>query len=354
MNPYEGLPAQRFWKASARHPDELDVDFDCGRKFAFRPQDAFATMGSCFAQHIARELAARGGRQVVTESRHPLEPADRNLGYGVFPARFGNIYTARHLRELLEQALGERAPVRDFARRADGRWVDLLRPRAVPDGFASAEHASADRDYHLTAVRRMIEAMDVLVFTLGLTESWENSEHGHAYPIVPGAVAGEFDGARHRFTNHAVRDVVADLERVAALVAARRPLARILLTVSPVGLVATAEPRSVMVSTVASKSVLRAAADELARNHGPIDYFPSYEIVTGACARGRYWADGLREVTPEGVATVMRVFMASRLPALALVQGAGAAPGATVPEQSAESLARALEAECDEQFLDRS
>lgn len=351
--PYDGLPRHCFWKASSAGADAIAAGFDAGRKFAFAAGDLFAPAGSCFAQHFARELAARGGRVLATETRHPLEPADRDLGYGVFPARFGNIYTARHLRELLEQALGERETVRDFARREDGRWVDQLRPRALPDGFASEAHARADRDYHLLAVRRMVESMGVLVFTLGLTEAWENAAGGYAYPIVPGVVAGAFDASRHRFANARVADVVADLERVVALVGARNAAARVLLTVSPVGLAATAEARSVMVSTAASKSILRAAADELARHHAHVDYFPSFEIVTGAWARGRFWAEGLREVSAEGVSAVMAAFMASRLPALAQAPRAPAAP-AHPGRDPAAAFAAALDSECDERFLDRS
>ena len=351
--PYDGQPAHRFWKASSRGADATAAGFDAGRKFTFAKADLFAPAGSCFAQHFARELAARGGRVLAVESRHPLEPADAALGYGVFPARFGNIYTARHLRELLEQAFGERDPVRDFVVREDGRWVDQLRPRALPAGFSSRAHAIADRDHHLTAVRRMVESMGVLVFTLGLTETWENAPGGYAYPIVPGAVAGAFDPAIHRFANARVADVVADLERVVALVAACNAGARVLLTVSPVGLAATAEARSVMVSTAASKGILRAAADELVRGHAHVDYFPSYEIITGAWARGRFWAEDLREVSAEGVHAVMAAFMASRLPDLA---GASApsAPLAAPGTDPAAAFAAALDAECDERFLDRS
>lgn len=38
-------------------------------------------------------------------------------------------------------------------------------------------------------------------------------------------------------------------------------------------------------------------------------YFPSYEIVTGAFTRGRYFAADLRSVTEEGVEHVMRLFL---------------------------------------------
>jgi hypothetical protein len=49
-------------------------------------------------------------------------------------------------------------------------------------------------------------------------------------------------------------------------------------------------------------------AEIIARKFDNVAYFPSYEIVTGPQARGKYFADDLREVTPAGVAHVMTVF----------------------------------------------
>jgi hypothetical protein len=75
-----------------------------------------------------------------------------------------------------------------------------------------------------------------------------------------------------------------------------------------VPLIATAEPRHVLVSTSFSKAALRVAADEAERWYGHVHYFPSYEIITSPVHEGRYWADDLRQVTELGVAHVMRVF----------------------------------------------
>lgn len=353
MTPYDSLPRQNFWKASAQLDGPLEVDFDYGRKFTFAPADRFATAGSCFAQHLARSLEARGVELVVAEARHPLVREDSGHGYGIFSARYGNIYTVRHLRELIEQALGIREPICELVQASDGRWIDMLRPRAVPMGFASALHARADRQFHLRAVRRMLESLDVFVFTLGLTEAWENVEHGYCYPIVPGAIAGEYSSRHHRFVNYGFREVAADLRRTIELLGEVNPKARVLLTVSPVGLVVTAERRSVMVSTCASKSLLRAAVDETVREHASADYFPSYEIITGPYGRGRYWAEGCRDVTEEGVRVVMEVFARSRLPAASRT-----AEPERVPDRDSENpesaIRAALEAECDELFLDPS
>jgi len=349
MNPYAGLPSAQFWKASVESPSALGVDFDFGKKFSFTKDDIFVTAGSCFAQHFAKQLSLRGGKVLQAEQRHPIVPEESEHGYGAFSARYGNVYTVRQLRELLEQAIGLRAPVYEMAQRKDERWVDMLRPRAVPMGFSSHEHACADRDYHLHAVRKMLNDMDVFVFTLGLTETWLNTVGDYCYPVVPGAIAGEFVPGRHAFRNFRVSETVADLEWVIDLITQYNHAARILFTVSPVGLVATAEQRSVIVSTLASKSILRAAVDEVVGTHPQVDYFPSYEIITSSYSQGRFWAEGLRDVTENGVATVMEVFFNSRMP---LIDTQPTPVQHQHDDDIGRKLEKAVTEECDEMFLD--
>ncbi len=119
----------------------------------------------------------------------------------------------------------------------------------------------------------------------------------------------DFDETKHVLVNLSVRDVIDDLNAAIKFILAKNAQARFLLTVSPVPLVATAEPRSVLVSTTYSKSVLRVAAEEVSQAYNTVAYFPSYEIITGNYTRGRYFADDLRSVTEEGVSHVMRLFM---------------------------------------------
>ena len=71
---------------------------------------------------------------------------------------------------------------------------------------------------------------------------------------------------------------------------------------------ATISDRHVLAATTYSKSVLRVAVDAVVRENHDVDYFPSYEIITGPQSRGRYFAEDLRSVRPEGVAQVMKIF----------------------------------------------
>jgi hypothetical protein len=137
------------------------------------------------------------------------------------------------------------------------------------------------------------------------------------------------------------------------------PAVRVMLTVSPVPLIATFEDRHVLASTIASKAILRAVADQACRDDPRIAYFPSYEVITGPQARGRYFAEDLREVTAAGVATVMALFarhaLADAPAAAAAVPAAATLPAAPspVPVSAAEAAAHASLAAviCDEEAI---
>jgi hypothetical protein len=180
QHPYRTLPDYNFWKRSI-----------ADAKFRVSPTDRVATAGSCFAQHIARYLSNSGFNYFVTEPGHPMlaRPILERFGYGVFTARYGNIYTSRQLIQLLQRAYGLFSPVDDVWLRSDGRCIDPYRPQIQPDGFASIREFHADRQQHFNAIRHAIENLDVFVFTLGLTETWLNLSDGAVYPLCPG-VAG--------------------------------------------------------------------------------------------------------------------------------------------------------------------
>src|SRR5205085_5408644 len=132
----------------------------------------------------------------------------------------------------------------------------------------------AGRRTHLANVRRMFETLDVFVFTLGLTEGWRSKVDGAVFPLAPGVAAGEMDADVYEFVNFSAQDVSGDLDTFRKKLQSVNPSAKIILTVSPIPLIATYEDQHVLVATTYSKSVLRVAADEAARDRSDVMYFP--------------------------------------------------------------------------------
>ena len=353
-HPYKKLADKAFWKRSVAKPQPAEVDPVGTFDLHINPETKVATAGSCFAQHIARHLKQSGFNYYVVEEGHPILPASirEKHHYGTFSARYGNIYTARQLLQLMQRAYGQFSPAEDVWIEEGGQVLDPYRPTVQIGGYISVAEMQADRRQHLAAVRHMFETLDVFVFTLGLTECWMSRSDGAVFPICPGVEGGRFDPESYEFYNQSVLEVIADMSTFINELRKINAHAQIVLTVSPVPLMATAEPGAhVLSATTYSKSVLRVAAEMLTKNFKHVHYFPSYEIITGDYARGRYFAQDLRSVTEEGVAHVMRLF---------LHHATDGASNLIVPDKQSETpdtyLAQAealVEVECDEIALDR-
>jgi hypothetical protein len=308
-NPYRSLPDHRFWRKAIANVPPFAIDPLTDVPFLVGPHDKVATAGSCFAQNIANALRASGFHYFVAEAGPAGLPEEERhaRNYGVYSARYGNIYTTRQLLQLFDRAYGALHPSIDVWTRPDGRYADPFRPQIEPNGFDSPEALRDDRARHLGAVRRMFEELDIFVFTFGLTETWLHKAHGAALPLAPGVAGGEFD-ANYEFRNMRASEVVADFLAFVDRLRGVNPQAKIIVTVSPVPLIATYVDRHVLVSNCYSKAALRVACDEIAAARRDISYFPSYEIVMANAHR--YFAEDQRSVTPSGVQNVMRVFFA--------------------------------------------
>jgi hypothetical protein len=347
VNPYADLPAERFWRKAVAGVAPFALAPAPSSRFTIAPEARVATAGSCFAQHVARALTRAGFGHYLTEvgpdGMAPEAAADRQ--YGIYSARYGNIYTARQLLQLFDRAWGTYTPALSTWTRPDGRLVDPFRPGIEPAGFADAAEVEADRRRHLAAVRAMFESLDVFVFTLGLTEGWMHRADGAMLPVAPGVIAGSFDPDGYAFVNARVGDVRDDMLTFLGRLFAVNPAARVILTVSPVPLIATYADQHVLVSNTYSKAALRAAAEEIAAAEPRAVYFPAYEIVTSTANAGRYYEDDLRSVTPSAVAHVMRVFLDA-------FTARAKAPILTQPLGS--EYRRAASVICDEEAIERS
>ena len=307
-NPYLGLPTRSRWdRAVARN---FSVNEVYSGPVLVKANEAIVSAGSCFAANIVPYLERAGLKYLRTEAFPSVlsESFREVFAYDGLSARYGNIYTTRQLLQLLLRATGQFLPAEDRWHEKD-KVIDPFRP-----GLKYA--ASSDYEFdilteaHLEAVREAFANTNVFIFTLGLTEAWESSIDGAVFPACPGTIAGTFDPERHRFHNFELTEVVEDLRQFITSLRQINPGVRVILTVSPVPLVATVEQRHVLESTIYSKSVLRVAAEMTCRHFTDCVYFPSYEIVSGPQAPSSAYESDRRNPSREIIDTVMSCFFA--------------------------------------------
>jgi hypothetical protein len=347
-HPYEHLPPSAFWRTGVAELSPLAMRDVWAPKFDIRAEDSVATAGSCFAQHIGRALVARGYNWFDAEpAPADLKTASRQrFNYGIFSFRTSNIYTGAMLRQWIEWALGISKPPEEIWEEG-GRFFDPFRPSIEPDGFESAEELLSSRAQTLNAVKRALRYGSVFTFTLGLTEGWINRRRGYVYAACPGTLHGTFDAAEHGFRNFTHSEILGDLTAAFGLAREVNPDLRILLTVSPVPLTATASGNHVLVASTYSKSVLRAVAGEYTDGLDYADYFPSYELIATAPSRAMFYEPNLRNVSGQGVDFVMDAFFRCM---------EGKYPPAVPPEPQTRPPVRAISEDdviCEEEVLEQ-
>lgn len=346
-NPYQGLPNDQFWRRAVAGIEPFRFDPVTTTRFTIGKSARVATAGSCFAQHISNRLEKIGFNYFVAEAGENVSSDRRKLlNYGVFSARFGNIYTTRQLLQLFQECFDDRTVAEAVWKSDEDRFVDALRPQVTPGGYSSEEEVLTDRKAHLTAVRKMFEHCDIFVFTLGLTETWRSRIDRTVYPVAPGVSGGSFDPGRHEFINLDVLEVMADLDEILQRLKAVNPRVKVVLTVSPVPLIATYEPRNVLVATTYSKSVLRVAAETAYRKYDWVEYFPSYEIIVGNYSNSAYYDADYRGVNAIGVDHAMRCFLANYTDAGIEAKKAGSTNRYVAVVSHAEVI-------CDEEAIDQ-
>jgi hypothetical protein len=164
-------------------------------------------------------------------------------------------------------------------------------------------------------------------------------------------VAGTFDRKHHECVNFTAAEVAVDLGSFVTELRAINPHVRVILTVSPVPLVATATPHHVLAANMYSKAALRVAADAATREHPDVHYFPAYEIVVGPHAPADFFEADRRSVAKHGVDTVMAAFLAHCERGGGRVTDPAGQPSSN-PGAVQDLSRRIIDEECEEAALD--
>src|ERR1700752_1687944 len=231
-HPYKDLADHCFWRRAHDVKSIDEIDPVVSAPFYITQDDRVATAGSCFAQNIANFLRASGYHYMVTEDRHPRVPAEiaRLHNYGIYNARYGNLYTPRQLLQLFKRAYGLFKPIDDLWSGENTRYIDPYRPTIEPAGFGCPRELIHDRDQHFAAVREAFEKCSIFIFTFGLTETFVNAADGAVYPLCPGVSGGEFNRKWHVFKNFTPQEIAADFLEFIDLVRANNRNVKFIVT----------------------------------------------------------------------------------------------------------------------------
>lgn len=227
------------------------------------------TIGSCFASRLQDWLIDYGYNFVRTE-REPDNPES----YACHTARFGQVFNTGCHAQVFESALGKFSPAERWWIAEDGRLLDPYRKSIW---WKSEKQAEADLRAHAQAVREAVERAEVFIVTPGVAEVWKSRADGSTFAQAPPKEA--FDPEKHLFELSSVEENIENLERMYRAMREINPRLQVIVTVSPVPLLATFRSTNCVIADTVSKATLRVAVDRFCARNPEVIYFPSYEIV---------------------------------------------------------------------------
>ncbi len=274
-------------------------------KFKIQRDDKLFAIGSCFARGIEAALLARKMDVLSAApefaSFQPASKLTTALGYT-------NKYNTYSIYNELRWALEPKAtfPADSVVDVGDGLYYD---PHTNP----ALELTNLDETLRRRSIVREVNARTrqcrVVIITLGLVEVWRDVVADTFINTTPIPEAFRHHPNRYEFRVTSFSDNLDNLEKIHALLMAfGHQQLQIIVTVSPVPLMATFSEEDVVVANTYSKSLLRTAAQEWAFAHDNVHYFPSYEIVQNS-ERSTTWLEDLRHVQGKTVHHIMDFFL---------------------------------------------
>ncbi len=334
-SPYWNAPNKQFWKPTiAALAKEINKDInnaelnqdliDEAIKYIHKPEfnisegDKFISAGSCFSEHVTNVLISSGLKWIETESNMQQSCYKDCQDSNSF--RIGNIYSPLTLLQWLEMATNEN--VWNQYRHAEiikveEGYLDGLRPRVIQKNgeitYTSKDNLIRSRELTKQEINKGITNADLFVLTLGMTEVHISSRSGLCVPIHYGTLKKEPIGdypinSRVLFYD----EVVSAIQNIIDICKSLNQNIKILLTVSPVPMVATHTSKHVLVAHWESKSIIRAAISYICSKNADTSYFPSFEIINSLATASPMYSDNKRDPNPTlGVRAVKRSFVNS-------------------------------------------
>jgi GSCFA family len=270
-----------------------------------RRDDKLFAIGSCFARGIEKALLAR---KMEVLSAAPEFASLETINKDVTGLGFTNKYNTFSIYNELRWALDPQAqfPRESIVDIGNGLAVDPHINPTLP--LADVEETWRRREL-IQMVNRRAAQCRVIFVTLGLVEVWRDIETDTFLNSTPFFNLLELYPDRYEVHVTDFAQNLANLERIHELLRQfGHPDVKIVVTVSPVPLMATFSEEDIVLANTYSKSLLRAVAQHWSAAHDNVHYFPSYEIVQNS-DRSQTWEDDLRHVKPQVVKHIMDVFV---------------------------------------------
>lgn len=312
-------PTENIWRILATHPEtrwsskgksDQDAQTRLSRGFVVpEVEPSFSipldqpifTIGSCFARNIEDALAAEGA-QLPTKSIMMAFAAER----GLRPNSILNKYNIPTIVQELSWALTGDGFKADYLIEGGNAFVDPHLDDQTPDG---SKEDLLERHAQVSNVFAQLKSAKTIVMTLGMTEAWHDTKFGFTLNTAPSMAAINAEPGRFEFRAMPYEENKAHLETCIDLIFSHAADdARMILTVSPVALNLTFSKRDVIVANSQSKATLVALAQATAAAHPHVDYFPSYEAVTGSDPLFA-WQPDRRHASPRMVDVVVAEFL---------------------------------------------
>lgn len=278
--------------------------------FRIMPTDTVFTIGSCFARNV--EAALIENNMTVLSRDFDLGEVGDSIGEA---SNFFNKYSIHSIYNELEWAL----------ERDSFPGAGVLYSTADQPPYFDAQLGQSRFDFSVEKVlefrHRYLDAMaqvkdaDVIIITLGYVETWYDSELDIYLNVIPPIEMLRKYPERFKFRVLSYGEILDTLHRLYALLEKHRekPM-KMLITVSPVPLLATFREVDVLVANAYSKSVQRAVLEQFVTEVQGVDYFPSYEFVALSNPTIAWSRNDFRHVNPDLVARIMSSVIATYFP----------------------------------------
>lgn len=291
------------------------------KKIKLNTNPKFFCIGSCFAEYVKNSLENQTGTHCYPDYRSmPIngsyEIAD-TINIGKYHM---NHYSVGSILQEFKRALGKSdkssfPPIEikglDIfeGQKAKNEKTTIFQDPYRREVFAKTHPQITNLSQRINeTVKSGIFDSNVFIITLGLVELWVDSKSGNIFNQYPGYMGAGYTCDTLKFRRATYSELVDQLSELILIITDINPQNAVIISVSPVPLQLTFTEDDIFQANLYSKSLLRAAVEEVRELFPQIHYFPSYEIAMNM-GSAFFQERDLRHAKPAYVDQIMKVFL---------------------------------------------